>query len=245
VKYHYVWLVWSSAFLLPWIALYAAAPRLRTVMWRASLATAAFGLTEPIFVPAYWLPPSLLDLAQRTRFDVESFIFSFAIGGTGAVLYNALTRTHLAPATAATRRGPLHRFHAAALTVPAVAFVPLALLPWNVIYAAVSALVLGSLASVVCRPRLVRQTLAGGLLFLGLYAVFMAGLAWLAPGYIAEVWNLPALSGVLIATIPLEEFLFAAAFGLYWSGVYEHLTWTERVAHARVPRGPRAAVVHS
>ena len=83
--YHYVWLGWSSAFLLPWLALYVTHPRLRRVMWRVSLATAVFGLTEPIWVPAYWNPPSLLELAGRTGFDIESLIFSFAIGGIGAV----------------------------------------------------------------------------------------------------------------------------------------------------------------
>ena len=75
----------------------------------------------------------------------------------------------------------------------------------------------------------------GGVLFLGFYAVFMVGLVWTAPGYIAQVWNLPALSGVLVYGIPLEEFLFGAAFGLYWSGVYEHYTWTESVVHAERP----------
>jgi hypothetical protein len=31
-----------------------------------------------------------------------------------------------------------------------------------------------------------------------------------------------------------EELLFGVAFGLYRSGVYEHYTWTESMAHARV-----------
>lgn len=227
MKYHYVWLIWSSAFLLPWIALYRMFPLLRTIMWRASLATAVFGLTEPIFVPEYWNPPSLFELAQRTGFDIESLIFSFAIGGLGAISYNALTRTRPAPVAARERRDPLHRFHRVSLLVPIAAFGPLALVPWNSIYAAVVALALGSGASLICRPRLARKTFIGGALFLGFYAVFMWGLKWFAPGYIEQVWNLPALSGVLIDGIPLEEFLFGASFGLYWSGVYEHLTWTE------------------
>jgi hypothetical protein len=232
MTYHFVWLIWSSAFLLPWIALYLTTPLLRPVMWRASLATSVFGLTEPIFVPGYWNPPSLFDLAQRTGFDVESVIFAFAIGGVGAILYNVLTRTHLAPVAPGKPREPLHRFHRIALLVPYASFIPLALLPWNSIYAAIVALSLGSAASVVCRPRLAKKTLTGGALFLGFYAVFMVALVWFAPGYIAQVWNLPALSGVLVYGIPLEEFLFGAAFGLYWSGVYEHYTWTESVAHA-------------
>jgi hypothetical protein len=39
------------------------------------------------------------------------------------------------------------------------------------------------------------------------------------------VWNLDALSGLSIGGVPIEELLFAAAFGAYWSGVYEHVTW--------------------
>jgi len=61
----------------------------------------------------------------------------------------------------------------------------------------------------------------------------MLGLKWFAPGYIEQVWNLQALSGVLFGGIPLEELLFGTAFGLYWSGVYEHFAWTESVAQTR------------
>lgn len=81
-----------------------------------------------------------------------------------------------------------------------------------------------------------RKTLIGGLLFLGLYTVFMLGVLWFSPGYIEQVWNLPDLSGVLIAGIPLEELLFGFVFGMYWTGVYEHLAWM-----ITAPRLPKAA----
>ncbi len=87
-------------------------------------------------------------------------------------------------------------------------------------------LVLGAIASNLCRPEIRRKSLVGGLLFLALYAVFMLGLKGLAPGYIAAVWNLPALRGGLVYGVPTEELLFGFAFGLYWSGVYEHFTWS-------------------
>lgn len=232
MNHHYVWLIWSSAFLLPWIVLYLTNPKLRTVMWRASFATALLGLTEPLFVPAYWNPPSLFELARRTGFDFESLIFAFALGGIGSVLYDTITRQQLVSASPAERAAPLHRFHLAALLVPFVSFLPLSLMPWNPIYPVLASLFLGAFASVLCRPDLRRKTAIGGLLFLGLYAGFMLGLKWLAPGYIAEVWNLPALRGGLVYGIPLEELLFGFAFGLYWSGVYEHFTWSEHVAHS-------------
>jgi hypothetical protein len=226
VKQHYVWLIWSSAFLIPWTALYLIMPALRGVMWRASLATTFFGLTEPIFVPAYWNPPSLFELAQRTGFDIESLIFSFALGGIGTVLYDAFAGRNLAPVSTEIRQASQHRLHRGALLLPFAAFVPLYLLSWNPIYAVLACLVLGAVASNLCRPELRRNSILGGVLFLGLYAMFMLGLKWLAPGYIAAVWNLSALKGGLVYGIPTEELLFGFAFGLYWSGVYEHFTWS-------------------
>ncbi len=223
---------------MPWLALYVVTPRLRGVMWRASAVTALFGLTEPIFVPEYWNPPSLFELARRTGFDIESVIFAFAIGGIGTALYHTITRQHLVPASPATRTAPLHRFHLAALLVPLVSFVPLYLLPWNPIYPSLVSLVLSAIASVICRPSLLRKTVIGAFLFLGFYGVFMLGLRVITPGYIAEVWNLAALRGGLIVGIPVEELLFGFAFGAYWTGVYEHFTWSESVSHApaRAPR---------
>ena len=240
MRHHYVWLLWSSAFLVPWLALYLGNARHRRIMWRASLATALLGLTEPIFVPSYWNPPSLFELAQRTRFDIESLIFTFAIGGIGAVLYNTLTRQAVVAVDAQERSGRRHRFHRSALLAPFVLFVPLDLLPWNPIYPSIVCLVLGAVASVGCRPDLTRKTLVGGGLFLGLYGIFMLGLRWFAPGYIEQVWNLPALSGVLLYGIPLEELLFGASFGMYWTGVYEHLTW-HRSAARDAAHGARRA----
>ncbi|NQY26146.1 MAG: hypothetical protein HRT92_03100 [Piscirickettsiaceae bacterium] len=46
--------------------------------------TAPFWLTEPLFVPDYWIPPSLFYLAVTTGFNIESLIFCFGIGGVGS-----------------------------------------------------------------------------------------------------------------------------------------------------------------
>jgi hypothetical protein len=224
---HYVWLIWSSSFLVPWLALFVGFPRHRKVMVWSSVMTMPFGLTEPLFVPRYWNPPSLFDLAQRTGFDIESLIFCFALGGVGAVLYNIVTGQNLQPVPVRERSKRHHRYHPVLLAVPVIAFPTLYLVPWNPIYPAIVALALGSAATVVCRHDLKFKTVIGGALFAALYAVFVLLLEWTAPGYIGRVWNLPALSGFILAGIPLEELLFGFAFGAYWSGIFEHLTWQE------------------
>lgn len=229
---HYVWLFWASAFLIPWALLFVAvAPHRRVMLW-ASFGTVPFGLTEPLFVPSYWNPPSLFDLAQATGFDIESLIFSFGIGGVGAVLYNIVTRQYLSLVPRGFRRLARHRHHRLALATPFLVFGPLYLLPWNPIYAAVIAMAVGAVATAVCRPDLAVKTWIGSGLFLIYYTVFLLGLEWSAPGYVARVWNVAALSGVFLWRIPIEELLFAASFGAYWSGVYEHLTWMRTAAGA-------------
>jgi hypothetical protein len=230
MKFHYVWLLWSSAFLVPWLLLFFAFPRHRTQMWWASLLMAPFGLTEPLFVPEYWNPPSLFELAQRTGFDVESLIFSFAIGGIGAVLYNIITRKRLEPLGLEDRHSSRGRWHRWALATPFALFPFLYFLPWNVIYAAIAAMIAGAIAVALCRPDLKSNTLTGGALFLAIYTIFLLALKWSAPGYIEQVWNLKALSEIVIYGLPLEELLFGFAFGLVWAGIYEHFTSKRSVA---------------
>jgi len=213
----------------------AASPARRRVIWRTSLVTSLFGLTEPLFVPAYWNPPSLFDLAARTRFDLESLIFSFAIGGIGAASYAALTGATLQSVDVPERHHPRHKYHFLAVWGPFVLFPFIALLPWNPIYPAIACLLMGAGAAMICRPDLRRNIIVGGVLFTFLYGAFMLALVWSVPGFIARVWNLPALSGVLIGGIPLEELLFGAAFGAYWGGAYEHLTWHRTLAPVRSP----------
>lgn len=228
----YVWLAWALAFLCPWLLLFLFTPTLRREMLLVSAATSLLGLTEPIFVPEYWNPPTLFDLAQRTGFDIESLIFCFAIGGIGAVLYNGIAGQHLEPVPPYEHAGHRHAWHRLTLSAPYLTFPLLYFLPWNPIYPGIVALGIGGIATVLCRPDLLRNVVIGGLVFLGLYAVFMLVLIATAPGYVEAVWNLPALTGIRVAGIPIEELAFGLAFGLYWSGVYEHFTWRRSVRTA-------------
>lgn len=198
------------------------------MLW-ASLFTMPFGLTEPLFVPEYWAPPSLFNLALTTGFDIESLIFCFGIGGVGVVLYNILTGARFSQVSKTYRRSPLHRHHRLAIAAPFIIYPILYFFPWNPIYPAFVAMIVGTIATILCRPDLKTKTWVGGLLFLGYYWLFISGLEMLSPGYVEQVWNLEALSGILFFGIPMEEFIFALTFGMYWAGVYEHFTWSRSV----------------
>jgi len=203
----YVWLIWSLFTLLVWLILYLSKPAFRKEMMSISLGTMLLGFTEPLFVPEYWNPPTLFDLAQRTGFDIESLIFTFAIGGTGSVLYKAIYKRNVAKMEITEMGHSRHRFHIYILTSPIPIFLFLAVFTeLNHIYCGVIAMFAGALLTLYCRPDLKWKIWVGGLLFLVYYFVFFLSLLTVVP-------------------IPIEELLFAFSFGMLWSSLYEHILW--------------------
>lgn len=81
----------SSIFLLLiWLIIYSLRPYIRKEMLTISSFTMAFSLTGPLFIPEYWNPPTLFNLSATIGVDIESLIFSFAIGGIASVFYEAI-----------------------------------------------------------------------------------------------------------------------------------------------------------
>lgn len=224
----YAWFIWSLILLAIWLAVYLLlkSRENRKEMLVVGLWTSLLGLTEPLFVPAYWNPPSLFDLAVRTGFDIESLIFAFGIGGLAVVAYEWMFRARHRAMSHQERHAVRHRYHLAALLVaPAILIALLLVTEWNPIYASVIALMTGGFATWYCRPDLKRKMFASAFIFLGLYFLYFLTLTAMYPGYVEQVWNLGAISGILFVGIPLEELMFAFSFGFFWSSIYEHVAW--------------------
>tara|TARA_R110002049_G_scaffold191337_1_gene360276 strand:+ start:33831 stop:34547 length:717 start_codon:yes stop_codon:yes gene_type:complete len=224
----YVWLIWSLILLALWAVIYLLKGDSRKEMLKMSWITMPFGLTEPLFVPEYWHPPSLFDLAIKTGFDIESLIFSFAIGGIGTVLYNLIFKGSYSYVEFAhmERSHRRHSVHAFILFLPVVVFAMLSLLTdLNHIYCGILALIIGGLSTLYCRTDLKGKIWVGGLLFTVLYLVYFGSILPFYPDYVELYWNLGNLTHILVLGIPIEELLFAFTFGMYWSGLYEHLYW--------------------
>lgn len=222
------WFIWSLILVVVWGVIYAFLDTKdkKREMLLVSLWTSLLGLTEPLFVPEYWAPPSLFNLALETGFDIESFIFSFAIGGIAVVLYERIFHTTHEKVSLSMRHAARHRYHILAILSAPIIFVLLALATnMNSIYSAEIAMVFGGLFTWYCRPDLKKKMIVSAFLFLILYFFYFLTLIVLYPGYVERVWNLNAISGILIAGIPLEELLFALSFGFFWSSIYEHFTW--------------------
>lgn len=220
------WLIFSLLFFLAWLLIWLSKPKLRKKMSWVSLLTMPFGLTEPLFVPEYWNPPSLFNLAARTGFDIESLMFCFAIGGIGSVIYETFLKTNHKKMSKHEMHSRRHRFHLFSLSSPIIIFLLLSIFTkLNPIYIASIAMLVGGIASIFCRPDLKKKIWFGGLMFLSLYFVFFISFNLAYPDIVYSIWNLNALSGILIVGIPLEELIFAFTFGMMWSSVYEHVMW--------------------
>ncbi len=222
------WLFWSLILVAIWIVVYTLlkSKGSKKEMLVVSLWTALFGLTEPFFVPAYWNPPSLFDLAHRTGFDIESFIFSFGVGGIAVVLYEYINRTSHEQMKMPEHHASRHRYHLLSiLSAPLIFFALFFTTPLNPMYSAIIAMMIGGFAAWYCRPDLKKKMISSAFVFLGIYFVYFITLIALYPGYVEQVWNLGAISGILFFGIPLEELLFAFSFGFLWSSIYEHITW--------------------
>lgn len=226
---HLAWLLWSLFLIGIWIIVWflIRSRDLRRQMIIISLWTSLLGLTEPIFVPEYWLPPSLFDLAANTGFDIESLIFSFGIGGLGFILYMLVFPIEKEePVPVDDRLASRHKYHALMLMMAPMIFIMLYFgTKLNPIYVSVIALMIGGVATWYCRPDLKKKMIVSAFLFLSLYFVYFLTLIAMFPGYVQQVWNLKAISGILVVGIPIEELMFAFAFGFFWSTVYEHFTW--------------------
>ena len=224
----FAWLLWGLFLIVIWGVVYLllkSKESKKEMLW-VSLWTSLLGFTEPLFVPEYWNPPSLFDLAHRTGFDIESLIFSFGIGGIAAVLYERIFHTRHQMMPQREHYAPRHRWHFWAIVSAPIIFAVLLLATnLNPLHSAIIAMTAGGLFAWYCRPDLKKKMIVSAFIFLALYFFYFLTLIAFYPGYVERVWNLPAISGILILGIPLEELMFAFSFGFLWSNVYEHFTW--------------------
>jgi Lycopene cyclase len=222
--------------------------RNRHEFWWGSFACSLLGFTEPIFVPEYWDPPSVLAYG---RWDLESFFFCFFVGGISGVapewrrlrnIFQALDYwiwslsrgiydwfqklTGAEPLSEKSDAGPpnyadMRRDNALLGAIFLGGFGFTAHLGLNVIYDAALTCVLVGVFIAWYRPRLRWQVWGGGIIFTVVYAVVLTLTGWRYPTFYDDHWNLAALSGIRIGAAPIEEYLFALTMGVFWAPLFE------------------------
>jgi hypothetical protein len=220
-------------------------------LWWGSFTCAALGFTEPLFVPSYWDPPSIL---KFWRWDFESFPFCFAVGGITALvtelepvksfIVNLQFTLHklLRGILSVVSRVSGRRLHARMLDQPPSNFlIPrdqlrvenMLLVTFIVaIFGATgqfglniiyqSALVcFASALMIAWRRPGLRWQILGG----GVSFTVIYTVVLVVTGHFYpnfyDHWNLAALSGRRFLGAPAEEYLYAFTFGAFWAPLYE------------------------
>ncbi len=216
------YLIWDLMLAIGWIGFFIYNRPLRKKILWSSLISLPFGLGQLYFFPDYWSPQTLFDLGSRFHIDIESFALMFFLGGLAAVIYETIFKKRVPNSQ--------HFCHPRcwcwfSLVVALASFmILLKLFPkWSIIWPSILGPLAGGIFAAIVYPRLRKHILFGGILFAGLYFVSLALMNLIFPSWIASTWNLPALSGILLIGVPLEEILFGFAFGTLWAPLYEEV----------------------
>src|SRR3990172_6071679 len=218
----YEYLMWVLLLGVVWAILYGSQPAIRRKMWWSSWIAFPFGLGELYFIPNYWMPQTLFDLGMKYRIDIEAFLVMFFLGGIAAAIYEFVVREYLPRAQKICR--PICKCYAP-LIATLVAFIVLtrAFPAWNIIYSSSFACLAGGVMAALIYPNLRKHVILGGILFSLLYWISLAVIDLLFPGWIAQTWNMAALSGLTLVRVPLEEIFFGFSFGTIWAPLFEEV----------------------
>lgn len=217
----YAYLLWDALLGAAWIIAYAALPRSRRRMLWSSLMALPFGIGELFFRPDYWDPATLFGLGARYGLDIESFLLMLFLGGLASVAYETL----ISNSRPFTQRccGRVCTCHLSLILALLVFLFLLHMTSWNVIWMTIAACLAGGVFSFVAYPRLRRLILLGGAIFMLFYLISLAIMDLIVPGWIAATWNMSALSGMVLFSVPVEEVIFGFAFGTLWTPLYEEV----------------------
>ena len=191
-------------------------------------------LGEPI-VPSYWYPPTFFDLGRFTGFGgIEDLLWLFFIAGISTAIYEFLYR-----GTIIHKRG--HRFFVLALIFSFASFFIFEyFFAVNLVYSICVAHLVGALVLWIQRRDLIKHSLFGASAFLIVYFFAFLLVLVVYPSFISDFYNLNTTSSILFLGIPLEEFLYAFSFGLFWGPLYEYVHGeVSRLKGSRTIRGRR------
>lgn len=211
---NYAYLISISLFVLPYLFIFLFRKDLqRKMMWSSLLAmlTMAF---EFLFIPEYWHPITIFNLAP---FEIEGFIFMFFAGGISSACYDLIFN----------KKEILEKkrniFKYSVLTIIPLSFlVTKSLFNFNISYHFCIAILAGAIGICITRKDLYKESIFGGLIFGFIYFLMFQISLHFFPNIIS-FWNINNLSKIFIYGMPMEEIMLAMSFGALWSPLYSNI----------------------
>lgn len=180
----------------------------RHALWSAVLAT-PFAFLEHFAIPMYWNPRRT---AVWMGVSPEDFLFAFTIGGISWLLATFLWRDRLAHR--AEPRNLLQRYTLVSAVGLPLSLGTLLLEVKPMSYTLVPILVAGSVF-LILRPALWRFAVPGMAGYAAVHAALLKVSFAVTPSFV-ESWNATNLWGPTVWGVPLDEIIWASAFGAVW-----------------------------
>lgn len=213
---HY--LTGSLLLLFIWLIVFLLKKDLRLKMLISSLIVLPLALSELAFVPEYWQPDALIN----PQLSVEDFIFTFAIGGIIAVLYELFFVKKFIQKKLCDCFGGEYQ-HGLTLAIGlGIVFSLWLIFKINFMYAVYFGILFDILVIVITRKDLIRDMVVTSVLFGFLYFVFFAILVRVFPSFLTH-WSFGELSGMTLFRVPLEEIIWAFGIGALIGPIYEYI----------------------
>lgn len=195
-----------------WLLFFFLRGDLRHEMLVMSIFATPLAVFDLFFVPSYWQPHTFFTIP----IGIESFIYSFSLGGICAVVYAEVSRKTVLKIKSYHK--PLSLF-AIFLIVPLFFVLSFLKFP-NVMISLYMALLFGTGLTWYVRHDLIKSSLVGAMVFGGIYFVSLSLWISLFP-QVKDWFVLEGLPRIFIVNAPLYEVLFGILFAAYWGNLYE------------------------
>lgn len=214
-----------------WIFLYWRLPDSRKEMLTVSMILGAVGLSIEFLYWAYewWHPPTF----TGTYVGFEDAIYSFSLGGFGAVVYQFVFNKAL-KAKSVYKKLSISRGFLYLIILPYfIGFLAVYFTDLDVLSTWLIAVIPPILFMLFLRKDLVMHSIYGGLILAVFHYFGFLLLDLIEPGFVNQWYYTENLSGVYLSNMPLDDFIWYFFLGMYLTIVYKFYFGLELVTQKR------------
>lgn len=222
---HYAYFILTLPFVAIWISLFIFCRNTRGKQLEASM----FGLPlgtffEILYFKDYWNPGSIFSFhVGPLRFTLEDFMFSFALFGISAVIFEVLYGKRLVSMESNFQNSIFVRMVLVGIIFACISL-PLFFLGINSIFATSLAFLTTALLILSKRRDLaIKSLLSGFSVMLLMFFIYFVGfrLVLNSEGILRAIWFLYGTPfGIKIGGVPVTEMVWGFSFGMWFSSAY-------------------------
>ena len=224
MNYEYSYFLVSILSLLIWLILFFWRRNLRKEMLVMSLLIGFLGLFLGLIYTLDWWHPLTI---TKTIIGFEDFIFGFSLGGTSAVIYEAVFKKRIKIRKIRRKEEIRQNYNflflfTSSLILFLFFFYTLRL---NSFYSSIIGLLIPILFTLIKRKDLIFDSLTSGFLVLIIALIGTNIIEFITPGWVKSSWYFDNLVGIVIFKLPLEDIIWFFLTGAFIGPLYEF--WKE------------------